>query len=203
MLADINRANDGIAGVAVPSIDIRPAQDVDLPDLERLVAAAWAELDGRKGAWLWARFNAPPGNISEVSRLAISDISTTLIGSIDQTPVGFGCFHIERLHHPAAAITGESCEANPSQTLLGVVDGLYVEEEGRCVGVGDALILAMMDICREAHCVGIDAWALPGERQTKNFYEAHEFSARSITVHHSFIGPTHRSRTEGLRSTLE
>jgi hypothetical protein len=35
-------------------------------------------------------------------------------------------------------------------------------------------------------CVGVDAFALPGHRAAKNFFEESGFSARAIVMHHSF-----------------
>ena len=33
--------------------------------------------------------------------------------------------------------------------------------------------------------MGIDATALPGNRATKNFFEAHGFTARLLVMHHA------------------
>jgi hypothetical protein len=38
-------------------------------------------------------------------------------------------------------------------------------------------------VVRGGGCVGIDALALPGNRQTKNFFESFGFTARAIVVH--------------------
>ena len=32
-------------------------------------------------------------------------------------------------------------------------------------------------------CIGVDSLALPGDRDTKNFFETHGLVARAITVH--------------------
>lgn len=40
-----------------------------------------------------------------------------------------------------------------------------------------------------AGCLGIDALALPGNRETKNFFEASGLTARAIVVHRSLGGP--------------
>ncbi len=177
---------DAVSGVEHPTPTTRRAASDDHRDISRLIQAAALELDGRKGAWLWARFNARSGSAEEVAQALVAE-ATTLVGLIDDIVVGLATGHIEPLHDGV-------------QTL-GIIDGLYVEAEGRGIGVGDVLVIDLMNEFRAAGCVGVDAWALPGERETKNFYEAHEFSARAITVHHSFIGPTHRSRTEGLRGS--
>ncbi len=177
--------------MAVPDVTTRAVTGADGEELARLLERATQELDGRKGAWLWQRSNAPAGSPHDIAARWCQSASRpemaglVRVGSADGVVVGFGVAHEEDLH---------------DGQRLGVIDGLYVEEEGRSVGVGDALVLALIDVFRERGCVGVDAWALPGERETKNFYEAHTFSARAITVHHSFIGPTHQSRTEGLHS---
>ena len=38
--------------------------------------------------------------------------------------------------------------------------------------------------CRARDCRGIDAIALPGNRATKNFFEASGFTARMLVMHH-------------------
>jgi GNAT superfamily N-acetyltransferase len=175
---------DGVSGITHPTPTTRHGANADRAEIARLITLAGEELDGRKGAWLWARFNAPAGTAESIAA-ALVDEPLTLVGLIDDVIVGFATGRLATLHDGV-------------QTL-GIIDGLYVEPGGRSIGVGDALVLDLMNEFRALGCVGVDAWALPGERETKNFYEAHAFSARAITVHHSFIGPTHRSRTEGLR----
>lgn len=68
---------------------------------------------------------------------------------------------------------------------LGVIDGCYVEPEARGVGVGRALLDAMVAWFTTSSCRGVDAGALPGDRRTKNFFEAAGFKARLLTLHHS------------------
>jgi hypothetical protein len=38
--------------------------------------------------------------------------------------------------------------------------------------------------CRARGCTGMDAMALPGHRQTKNFFEESGFTARKLVMHH-------------------
>ncbi len=186
----------GVSGVLVPDVGVRVATPEDSAELARLIRLADIELDGRKGAWLRKRFDVPAGSVEEVVvGFLHHDDSTTLIGTVDGVVVGFVAAHVASLHEASV----ERADAFSDAKFVGVIDGLYVEPDGRSVSVGDALVVAMLDHYRDGGCAGVDAWALPGERETKNFYEAHAFSARSITVHHSFVGPTHVSRTEGLR----
>jgi GNAT superfamily N-acetyltransferase len=177
----------GLSSLPLPDPVVRLAVESDRADLDRLLRGARAELDGRKGAWLWERANARWPSIES----AVSEVLTppwiVAVGTFDEAIVGLCLGVIDVMH---------------SDGSIGVVHGLYVEPDGRAVSVGDALIGWMVETFRAADCVGVDAWALPGERDTKNFYEAHAFSARLITVHHSFIGPTHVSRTDAIRAGM-
>jgi len=67
--------------------------------------------------------------------------------------------------------------------LLGVVDDIYVEPQARGVGVGEVLMNAVVDWCHGKGCAGVDALALPGNRETKNFFETFGLTARAIIVH--------------------
>ena len=71
-----------------------------------------------------------------------------------------------------------------SGARLGVVTDLFVEPEAREVGVGEVLVDALVEHCRAAGCIGVDATALPGHRAAKNFFETHGFTARALTMHH-------------------
>lgn len=71
---------------------------------------------------------------------------------------------------------------------LGVIDLLYVEPEARGVGVGEALMEELLAWFRSEGCFGVDTMALPGMRETKNFFEEQGFSARLLVVHHRFEG---------------
>ena len=66
---------------------------------------------------------------------------------------------------------------------LGVVSELFVDEEGRAVGVGEAMLGSMVAFCVREGCVGVDAFALPGHRAAKNFFEESGFTARAIVMH--------------------
>jgi len=73
-------------------------------------------------------------------------------------------------------------------TRLAVVGELGVEPEARAVGVGEALLTEILAWADAAGCVGVDAPALPGHRQAKNFFEAHGFTARVLTMHRTLGG---------------
>jgi GNAT superfamily N-acetyltransferase len=178
----------GLSALPVPDPVVRVAVANDRAEVLRLFEAAGLELTGRKGAWLQERIDAPWRSTADAADAVLDEPWTTMLGMIDGCAVGVAVGRTRQMHRDGA---------------VGVIEALYVEPEGRSVGVGDALVLDMMSHFKLAGCIGVDAWALPGERETKNFYEAHAFSARIITVHHSFIGPMHDSRTAGLRGSRE
>jgi GNAT superfamily N-acetyltransferase len=66
---------------------------------------------------------------------------------------------------------------------LGVIEEIFVEEEARAVGVGELLVEALVGFCVDAGCTGVDAAALPGHRQAKNFFERAGFTARLLVMH--------------------
>jgi len=103
-------------------------------------------------------------------------------GTVDESVVGY------------AVATIEDARAG---VRLARVEALFVEEGARGVGVGAALMSAILAWSTEKGCTGVDAWALPGDRNTKNFFEGSGFSARLLTMHHSFGPPRLRPEREG------
>lgn len=74
----------------------------------------------------------------------------------------------------------------PSGAKLGVVEGIYVEPAGRGCGVGGAMLGIALEWFGRLGCVGVEAVALPGQRDTKNFFEENGLTARMLTVYRSF-----------------
>jgi GNAT superfamily N-acetyltransferase len=68
------------------------------------------------------------------------------------------------------------------------VDEIYVEAGARGVGVGEALMDALVAWATAEECFGIDALVLPGNRESKNFFETFGLTARVITVHRALGG---------------
>ncbi|HEY4377871.1 MAG TPA: GNAT family N-acetyltransferase, partial [Acidimicrobiales bacterium] len=97
-----------------------------------------------------------------------------VVGTIDGAQLGYGIVRIESLHDGAT---------------VGRVTDLYVERDARGVGVGEAIMDALVAFARSRSCVGVDSIALPGDRHTKNFFERFGLTARAIIVHRSFAGP--------------
>jgi GNAT superfamily N-acetyltransferase len=71
----------------------------------------------------------------------------------------------------------------PDSRLLGSIDELGVHPDGRQLGAGELLLDHVLIWCRMKGCVGVDSYALPGARETKNFFETFGMKARLLTVH--------------------
>ncbi|MEY2447476.1 MAG: hypothetical protein QOH79_952 [Acidimicrobiaceae bacterium] len=147
----------------------RPASNDDVPRIAELARAAIAELRSTKGGEVWARREARPEPIdsSLAADLANGD-AIVLVGVIDDAAIGYAVAVIEQLRD--------------GSDLARLTD-VYVEPEARGVGVGEALLDAVVEWATGRHCVGIDSLALPGNRETKNFFESFGLVARAIVVH--------------------
>lgn len=66
--------------------------------------------------------------------------------------------------------------------LVAHVDQVFVLDEARELGFGDALLAAAMEWGRTSGATLVEAHALPGDRQLKNLYERAGVTARLITV---------------------
>jgi len=149
---------------------VRLATEADLPRLAELARAGIAELRPMKGGVVWAGREARPEPVEDSLKQALVDPEIrTVVGTIDDFPVGYAVVHLEELH---------------DGSRLGVVDDIFVEEGARQVGVGEAMMADLVAWCREQGCVGMDAMALPGHRSTKNFFEESGFTARNLVMHH-------------------
>ena len=60
---------------------------------------------------------------------------------------------------------------------------IFVLKEARSVGVGESVINFLIDEAIQHKVVGIDSFALPGDRETKNFFETQGMVARLIHVY--------------------
>lgn len=145
----------------------RPAIAADLARLEELWAVAFAEIGGQeRGGRVFTTREAGGRSIEEW--LADTESSVVIAGTVDDVVVGFATARTETLRDGAPH---------------GVIEALFVESGARGVGVGEAMMGALLGWFRERGVVGVDAMALPGMRDTKNFFEAHGFTARLLVVH--------------------
>ena len=147
----------------------RPATAADVPAIDGLAADAIAEqVDGRGGA-VWSVREALQSPRGEGLAAAVVDPDQlVLVGTIDDEVVGYATAELESL---------------ADEGLLGVVTAVFALPGARAVGVGEAMLDAVISWCEARRCVGIDAHALPGNRDTKNFFETFGFTARLLVVH--------------------
>ena len=164
------------AGALVPigagEEGVRAATPEDLPAIVALVEALRGELTPMRGGRIWAVREARSGPADEVyGALLLDPAACVVVGTIDGVVVGFGVATVEPL-------------ADGSK--LGVVSELFVDAEARAVGVGETMLEGLVAFCVREGCVGVDAFALPGHRAAKNFFEESGFTARAIVMHHAF-----------------
>lgn len=151
---------------------VRPARREDAGRCAELCAAALAGLVDQRGGPLYTRRETGlvakallrPGGLD---RLLADPRRTFLVGTLDGVVVGVATGRVDTV----------------GEAAVGVVDALYVEADARGVGVGRALLDAVVAALRAAGCRGVDVAALPGDRATKNLLEAAGFKARLLTLH--------------------
>jgi mutator protein MutT len=68
------------------------------------------------------------------------------------------------------------------------IDMLYVEPLARAIGVGEALLEHIVAWSLAHGCEGLDAPALPGMRESKNFFEGAGLVARLLVMHRRLGG---------------
>ena len=153
----------------------RPAAEADVARLATLCRMARAELGSReRGGRVFVAREARPEPVEAGIRADIVDPEVlVLAGTLDDVVLGYATGRIELLR---------------DETLLGVIDELFVEHDARAVGVGEAMMEQLLDWFRAHGCRGVDSTALPGARETKNFFEESGFTARLLVMHHRMEG---------------
>jgi GNAT superfamily N-acetyltransferase len=153
-------------------LTVRRATNADVPHLVGLYKDLEREQTARKPVW------ALTDGLDERVDLALfhamrDEDSWLFVGEIDGATVGFTWATIEPMLDRAA---GER---------IGRIRLIYTEPEARGVGVGHVMLEAVLSELRGIGIRFFDAPVGPGQRATKNFFEAHGFAARSIIMHHA------------------
>lgn len=150
----------------------RPATVADAARLAELHTQAREHMVRWRGGDLFLRREARPEPVEDGLVAAIDGSHTKVVaGTIDDVVVGYGVGRIEDLRDGGR---------------LGVIEDLFVEEGARGVAVGETMMGDLMTWFAQEGCLGVDAFALPGDRETKNFFETFGFKARLLRVHHRF-----------------
>lgn len=147
----------------------RAATAADVEAIDGLAVEAVAEqVEGRGGA-VWSVREALRSPRGEGLAAAVADPDQlVLVGTIDDEIVGYSTTELETL-----ADGGR----------LGVITSVFALPGARAIGIGEVMLDEVIAWCEARDCVGIDAHALPGNRDTKNFFETFGFTARLLVVH--------------------
>jgi ribosomal protein S18 acetylase RimI-like enzyme len=142
----------------------RPAGAGDAERITELCVQAREELAAERGAQILLHRELRPDE---------GDGRRMWVGTFDDVVVGYLTAELEPL---------------ADGTTLGRIVEIYVEPRARAVGVGEAMIDLALAWFTDQDCRGVDAYALPGMRETKNFFETFGFTARLLVVHHELGG---------------
>lgn len=143
---------------------VRGAQSADLDDLARLETMARSGIVGVRGGDLRLQECDP---IVDWPALLVSDGTVVLVGTIDDHVVAFMVLVMD------------------VRRDRGFVSHVYVELEARELGLGDTMVEHALEAVEAAGLSGIEAVALPGDRETKNLFERAGMKARKLTVYKS------------------
>lgn len=141
---------------------IRHATTDDLAVIIELDATAREAVASQRGGRIWLVEHAP-------ARFLHADelIDHSWVGTVDEHVVGFLRCTIDDV---------------PQHGLVCSVERVFVDENARELGFGDALLQQAIDYATNLGCVAIEGNALPGDRETKNLYERAGIVARKIIV---------------------
>ena len=152
---------------------VRRARPTDRGELVRLGEAARSHVGHHRGGDVYQEREGRPDPLRDSldADLAAADAGSALVlvGGLGPVVVGYAVVRLDE------TVNGR----------LAVVSDLFVEPDARGVGVGRALMEAVVEWATDSGCHGVDAEVLPGDRSTKNFFEAFGLVARKITVHRS------------------
>ncbi len=148
----------------------RQASTEDLPRIAEMYEPAEGEQVLLREPWGLADGLAAP-QLETLEAILGDPDAHLVVGLIDEVTVGFAYATIEDLLPQAA---GER---------IGVIKMIYVEDDARMVGIGEAMLVGLMDWLHSHGITRFDAIVSPGHRLAKNFFEAAGFKARRITMY--------------------
>lgn len=152
---------------------LRPAVASDLDVITGLIEAVHAELAPERGgaAWLVSEARATPLRRSIHGDICAPDVHVRVSG-IDDVVFGVAVTRLRELH---------------DARRVALISELVVDPDARGVGLGVGLLDDAVAWAKVVGAVGIESTALPGQRATKNFFEAAGMKARMLTVYASLL----------------
>jgi GNAT superfamily N-acetyltransferase len=145
----------------------RPALENDLAACHELLTGA---LDHARSV---------RGGLALVGDVTPDDLLTRWVDA----PPATATLYVGAFHHAVVGLAAATVAVRPHGTeRSGRIECCYVEEQARGVGVGSALMDAMVAWCTELGCRDVDALALPGDRLSKQRFEGAGFTARLLVL---------------------
>jgi GNAT superfamily N-acetyltransferase len=155
---------------------VRLAQEADRPIVAALLTQALQTARTMRGGPALVGSSTSPDDLLErwtgvdaAGGPTGGDPAVIFLGEFHQAVIGLGAARTFRRQEATGALSGR-------------IECCWVEEEARGVGVGTALMEAMVSWCAAQGCADLDALALPGDRSTKQRLEAAGFTARLLTL---------------------
>lgn len=153
--------------------EARAAVPADLDAVEQVARRVAAGMATMRGGDLLLAGERGRGTLRDRMAKAIdAPDAWAIVGCYDGVVLGWALAGVESL---------------PDGRRIGVVEGIAVDPEARAAGIGEAMMDLVLAELERAGCIGADSRALPGDRETKNFFESYGLKARLLTVHRSFV----------------
>jgi len=156
---ETNALNETVRRATVGDVDVLVALYRHAAEEMVTIKADWADLDAR----------VEPAGESFLADMDDPD-ATVMIGELDGSPVGYAVVRlVDRLPQAGG--------------LHARVTEIYVDPEGRAVGLGEEMITAATSWASERGAKSAEIRVLPGHRAAKNFCEENGFTARLLLMH--------------------
>ena len=91
-----------------------------------------------------------------------SDRWKVFVAGFDGVPLGYLCLDLA------------------TENGVPLIANVFVTVEVRQLGLGDSLVGAAIESCQRVGATAVDAYALPGDRETKNLFERSGLTARLL-----------------------
>jgi GNAT superfamily N-acetyltransferase len=159
-------------------VTARAAKPTEVSAVTALIREGRASLEGQRGGSLWLARQAIREPLDQAVEAMIgAETACVMVGYIDEQPLG-------------VLLADLDLDWATSEAVLATVRELFVVAEARGVGLGETMMNATIQWATARGCIGIDGYALPGDRATKNFFETFGLVARGIVVHRRLGEPS-------------